>query len=300
MFRRKVDGRGRDRRGPDGGDASGGRAAPAAGRSAKPTACSAGFAPGILMTLVHSCATTRIRTSVRSARRSPGICCACTGYQNIVAGRETRLWRLTAPRSGIGERVRRNEDARLLTGRALFVDDVRLEGCCTSVSRQPVSPRPPHERRRSAARGRPGVVAYTPRRTWGDFGAPVRCSCRPLDRRSLSSTRAPRSRSPRQAPPVGRAHRGMGRGGEPLSGRGRAGRRRGGGGPPSRRGGPRGRARPGSPRVHDQLPSNSSAHAYSGKGLGAGQSPRPCGHSSGGSATIAVHRPRRNRVVAAQ
>ena len=35
---------------------------------------------------------------------------------------------MTPPRRYVGERVRRNEDARLLTGRALFVDDVQVEG----------------------------------------------------------------------------------------------------------------------------------------------------------------------------
>ena len=66
-------------------------------------------------------------------------------------------------RSGIGERVRRSEDARLLTGRALFVDDVRLDGMLHVAFL-----RSQHAHARltsvdaSAARGRPGVVAvYT-------------------------------------------------------------------------------------------------------------------------------------------
>ena len=35
---------------------------------------------------------------------------------------------MTATGRYMGARVRRNEDARLLTGRALFVDDVHLDG----------------------------------------------------------------------------------------------------------------------------------------------------------------------------
>ena len=40
------------------------------------------------------------------------------------AGRQARLM----PPPTFGRRVRRNEDARLLTGRAMFVDDVHLPG----------------------------------------------------------------------------------------------------------------------------------------------------------------------------
>jgi CO/xanthine dehydrogenase Mo-binding subunit len=43
----------------------------------------------------------------------------------------------------VGQRIKRNEDPRLLTGQALFVDDVDLPGmsltptCGASTSRQP-------------------------------------------------------------------------------------------------------------------------------------------------------------------
>jgi len=81
-----------------------------------------------------------------------------------------------APRrapSGIGERVRRNEDARLLTGRALFVDDVRLDGLLHVAFL-----RSQHAHARltsvdaSAARARPGVVAVYTAEDLGDYWRP--------------------------------------------------------------------------------------------------------------------------------
>ena len=75
--------------------------------------------------------------------------------------------------SGIGERVRRNEDARLLTGRALFVDDVRLDGLLHVAFL-----RSQHAHARltsvdaSAARGRPGVVAAYTAADLGDYWRP--------------------------------------------------------------------------------------------------------------------------------
>src|SRR5205823_6172351 len=76
-------------------------------------------------------------------------------------------------RSGIGERVRRSEDARLLTGRALFVDDVRLDGMLHVAFL-----RSQHAHARltgvdaSAARGRPGVVAVYTAADLGDYWRP--------------------------------------------------------------------------------------------------------------------------------
>jgi len=76
-------------------------------------------------------------------------------------------------RSGIGERVRRNEDARLLTGRALFVDDVRLDGLLHVAFL-----RSQHAHARltsvdaSAARARPGVVAVYTAGDLGDYWRP--------------------------------------------------------------------------------------------------------------------------------
>ncbi|HEX9596279.1 MAG TPA: xanthine dehydrogenase family protein molybdopterin-binding subunit, partial [Anaerolineales bacterium] len=59
-----------------------------------------------------------------------------------------------------GERIKRNEDPRLLTGRALFVDDVSLPGMAhIAFVRSPYA----HARIRSidmsAARALPGVIA---------------------------------------------------------------------------------------------------------------------------------------------
>jgi len=69
--------------------------------------------------------------------------------------------------------VRRNEDARLLTGRALFVDDVRLDGLLHVALL-----RSQHAHARltgvdaSAARGRPGVVAVYTAADLGDYWRP--------------------------------------------------------------------------------------------------------------------------------
>lgn len=77
------------------------------------------------------------------------------------------------PRRQIGERVRRNEDARLLTGRALFVDDVRLEGMLHVAFL-----RSQHAHARlvrvdaTAARSRPGVVAVYTAAELGDYWRP--------------------------------------------------------------------------------------------------------------------------------
>jgi carbon-monoxide dehydrogenase large subunit len=71
--------------------------------------------------------------------------------------------------STVGKRVPRNEDARLLTGRALFVDDVRLPEMLHAAF---VRSDHAHGRLRSvdvtAARARPGVVAV---HTAADLGA---------------------------------------------------------------------------------------------------------------------------------
>ncbi len=72
-----------------------------------------------------------------------------------------------------GERVQRNEDERLLTGRALFVDDVELPGMLhAAFLRSPHA----HARIRSidvaAARGRDGVVAVYTAADLGDYWRP--------------------------------------------------------------------------------------------------------------------------------
>ena len=76
-------------------------------------------------------------------------------------------------RRQIGERVRRTEDARLLTGRALFVDDVRLDGMLHVAFL-----RSQHAHARltgmdaTAARARPGVVAVYTAADLGDYWRP--------------------------------------------------------------------------------------------------------------------------------
>ena len=73
----------------------------------------------------------------------------------------------------VGARVLRNEDARLLTGRALFVDDVRLDGMLHVAF---VRSEHAHGRLRgvdaSAARHRPGVVAVYTAPDLGDYWKP--------------------------------------------------------------------------------------------------------------------------------
>jgi CO/xanthine dehydrogenase Mo-binding subunit len=73
----------------------------------------------------------------------------------------------------LGSRVVRNEDARLLTGRAQFVDDVQLPGMLHAALLR--SDRA-HGRLRSidatAARSRPGVVAVYTAADLGDYWQP--------------------------------------------------------------------------------------------------------------------------------
>ena len=73
----------------------------------------------------------------------------------------------------VGQRVKRNEDPRLLTGQALFVDDVDLPGMLhAAFLRSDFA----HTRVRSidvsAARARPGVVAVYTAEDMGDFWHP--------------------------------------------------------------------------------------------------------------------------------
>ena len=73
----------------------------------------------------------------------------------------------------LSARVLRNEDARLLTGRALFVDDVQLAGMLhVAFVRSDYA----HGRLKgldvSAARQRPGVVAVYTAEDLGDYWRP--------------------------------------------------------------------------------------------------------------------------------
>ena len=79
----------------------------------------------------------------------------------------------TMKKKYIGQRITRNEDPRLLTGQALFVDDVDLPGMLhAAFLRSDYA----HARVRSidvsAARTRPGVVAVYTAEDMGDFWQP--------------------------------------------------------------------------------------------------------------------------------
>ncbi|MDQ3606460.1 MAG: xanthine dehydrogenase family protein molybdopterin-binding subunit, partial [Gemmatimonadota bacterium] len=73
----------------------------------------------------------------------------------------------------VGESVPRNEDLRLLTGRALFVDDVQLEGMLHAAFLRSDHA---HALIRgidvAAARARPGVVAVFTAEDLGDYWQP--------------------------------------------------------------------------------------------------------------------------------
>jgi aerobic carbon-monoxide dehydrogenase large subunit len=73
----------------------------------------------------------------------------------------------------VGRRVLRNEDPRLLTGRALFVDDVQLAGMLhVAFVRSPLAHARIIDIDTSAARSRPGVVAVFTAADLGDFWRP--------------------------------------------------------------------------------------------------------------------------------
>ena len=88
--------------------------------------------PGILMTMTAFLKEHPDPSEAEIREALSGNLCRCTGYQNIVDGDAGR---------GEGDRgdgamttrffgapIKRNEDRKLLTGQALFVDDVELPG----------------------------------------------------------------------------------------------------------------------------------------------------------------------------
>ena len=94
-----------------------------------------------------------------------------------------------------GEPIKRNEDRRLLTGQALFIDDVELPGMLhAAFLRSQVA----HARIRkidvSRALQRPGVVAAYVAGDLGDYWQPGPILVPPPPLPALSSTRAPRCR----------------------------------------------------------------------------------------------------------
>ena len=96
----------------------------------------------------------------------------------------------------VGERIRRNEDPQLLTGQALFVDDVDLPGMLHAAFLRSSFA---HARLRSidtsAARRRPGVHAVFRPTIWVTSAGPVRSSCRRRRSTAASFTLAPKRRS---------------------------------------------------------------------------------------------------------
>ena len=88
--------------------------------------------PGILMTMKVFLDETPAPNEAQVREALSGNLCRCTGYQHIVdavmlaAERHAELIAM-ATRS-FGAPITRNEDARLLSGQALFVDDVELPG----------------------------------------------------------------------------------------------------------------------------------------------------------------------------
>ncbi len=197
--------------------------------------------PGILMT-VKAFLDENSAPSEHDIREAlSGNLCRCTGYQHIVdavllAAQATKPAPLPARAQAekrangryVGARITRNEDARLLTGQALFVDDVELPRMLHAAF-----VRSPHAHARilgidaAAARARAGVVAVYTAAELGDY---------------WQSGTAARPAAADQGHRVQRAHAGaagQGQGAacrraggaghrrEPLPGRGRRGRHRG-------------------------------------------------------------------------
>ena len=235
----------------------------------------------------------------RSATRSRRNLCRCTGYQNIV---EAVKLASTSARATLSRHARRsgNEDARLLTGRALFVDDVQLPGMLhvAFVRSEYAHGRLTSRRRGRRAHGTPGVVAVYTAADLGDYWkpGPLLVPPPPIPGLIFNALHAGAART-RQGAPRGRADR-DGRGREPLRrrGRGRDDRRR-------RRSARRGRrsrrrARAGAPLVHEHLASQRRRARRPARR--ATTTPRrrtaTSRRSSGGSSTTAASR-RRSRIA---
>ena len=87
----------------------------------------------------------------------------------------------------VGERIKRREDPRLITGTGLYVDDVRLPGMLTAVIlRSPYAHAKINSLNLEAARTLPGVVAVfcgglaqSPPPGWGQSESPDWTGARP-------------------------------------------------------------------------------------------------------------------------
>ena len=133
--------------------------------------------PGILMTMKAFLDETPAPDEAQIREALSGNLCRCTGYQHIVeavhAGRRAAAEVIAMATRNFGAPITRNEDARLLSGQALFVDDVELPGMLyAAFLRSNVA----HARIRSidvaAARARAGVVAVYTAEDLGAYWAP--------------------------------------------------------------------------------------------------------------------------------
>ncbi len=129
--------------------------------------------PGILMTMTAFLKEHPSPSEDEVREALSGNLCRCTGYQNIVdamlacgasdAGCHAMTTRF------FGAPVKRNEDKKLLTGQALFIDDVELPGMLhVAFLRSQVAHAQNQADRRLVALKRPGVVAVY---TADDLGA---------------------------------------------------------------------------------------------------------------------------------
>ena len=134
--------------------------------------------PGMVMSaidLVHAPRRTAASSEIREGL--DGNLCRCTGYQNIVkavaAGRRgdgqvKEDTTMNAPQGFIGQRVERREDARFLTGRGQYTDDITLpqpdlRAC--SCARRTRTRRINGARHVAAAQGAPACSASSPAST---------------------------------------------------------------------------------------------------------------------------------------
>ena len=140
--------------------------------------------PGILMTMKAFLDENPSPSEGEIREALSGNLCRCTGYQNIVAAVELAAGRgagdsamtKSEPKTNryFGASVRRREDEPLLTGQALFVDDVSLpEMLHAAMVRSPFA----HARilriDASAALDREGLGAVYTAEDLGDYWAPV-------------------------------------------------------------------------------------------------------------------------------
>jgi carbon-monoxide dehydrogenase large subunit len=143
--------------------------------------------PGILLTLSSHLAENPQATEAELRQELSGNLCRCTGYQNIVAAAlraveagpagngATDTETETERSEALGAALTRREDHRLLTGRATFVDDIRLPGALHAhFVRSPHAHAAIRAVDASAARKAPGVVHVFTGRDLAEWTTPLR------------------------------------------------------------------------------------------------------------------------------